>query len=105
VTQERGPPIPREGPACRREEHSVAVLELGATDRAPKHPHLVAEDGVLQLELRHAPTYGEHSEQANNHEVGEGSQSARMLPAIVNQSGTEFWTPTGIMLRREHSLA
>jgi hypothetical protein len=52
----------------------------------------VAEDGVLQLELRHAPT-SEHSEQSDSHEVGEGSQSARMLHAIVNQGGTEFWTP------------
>jgi hypothetical protein len=42
--QERGPQIPRQGPARRREEHPVAVLELGATDRAPEHPHLVAED-------------------------------------------------------------
>jgi hypothetical protein len=54
----------------------------------------VAEDGVLQLELRDAPTSGEHSHEANEHEIDERSQSASMLPTGVDQSGTEFWSPT-----------
>ena len=61
------------------------------SDRAAEHPHL-AEGGVLELELRDAPSVGEHSEQANEHEVGEGSQGARMLPATPDESGTEYWS-------------
>ena len=53
--QERGPPIPGEGSARRREERSIAVLHLRASDRPAEDLHLVAEDGVLELELGHAP--------------------------------------------------
>src|ERR687897_627024 len=72
---ERGPSVPRQRPARRGEERPVAVLQLWTPDRAAEHPHLVAEGGVLELELRDAPSVGEHSEQANEHEVGEGSQA------------------------------
>jgi hypothetical protein len=58
----------------------------------------VAEDGVHQLELRDAPTSGEHSHEANEHEIDEGSQGASMLPTGVDQSGTEFWSPTRIVV-------
>ena len=91
---ERGPSVPRQRPARRGEERPVAVLQLWTPDRAAEHPHLVAEGGVLKLELRDAPSVGEQSEQANEHEVGEGSQGARMLPATLNESGTEYWSPT-----------
>ncbi len=36
----------------------------------------MTEDGVLELELRHAPTSGQDSDEADEHEVGEGSQGA-----------------------------
>ncbi len=52
----------------------------------------MADDGVLQLELGHAPPSREDSDEPNEHQVGEGSQDARMLPASVNQTGTESWT-------------
>src|SRR5918994_6101250 len=94
VTVPPGASVPRQRPARRGEERPVAVLQLWTPDRAAEHPHLVAEGGVLELELRDAPSVGEHSEQANEHEVGEGSQGARMLPATLNESGTEYWSPT-----------
>jgi hypothetical protein len=53
----------------------------------------VAKGGVLELELRHAPPSGEHCDHADEHEVAEGSQGARMLPTSVNQSGIEFGAP------------
>ncbi len=43
----------------------------------------MTEGSVLELELRHAPLSGEHSEEADEHEVREGSQGAGMLPASV----------------------
>ncbi len=46
--------------------------------------HLVAQDGVLELELRHTPTSGEPSDETNEDEVDEGSQGAGMLPTSVN---------------------
>jgi hypothetical protein len=58
-----------------------------------EHPHLVAEGGVLELELRDAPSVGEHSEQANEHEVGEGSQGARMLPATLMRAEPSIGAP------------
>jgi hypothetical protein len=70
-------------------------LSSGAPDGPSEHLHLVPEDGVLELKLRHPPSSGQHPEEANEHEVGEGSQGARMLPTSVNQSRTEFWSPTG----------
>jgi hypothetical protein len=48
---ERGPTVPGGGPARRGGEPPVAVLELGAPNGAVEHPHLVAEHGVLELEL------------------------------------------------------
>jgi hypothetical protein len=47
----RGRLVPGEHPARRGEERPVAVLELWAADRAAEHLHLVAQHGVLQLEL------------------------------------------------------
>jgi hypothetical protein len=47
---------------------------------------MVTEAGVLELELRHAPTSGQDSDEANEHEVGEGSQGARCyLPASIKR--------------------
>jgi hypothetical protein len=70
-------PVPGEYPARHREEDSVAVLELGPTNRAPKHIHLVSKHGVLKLRLRDAPASGQYSHQAHGHDVGEGWQGAR----------------------------
>ncbi len=47
----------------------------------------MAEDGVLQLELRLAPAAGKRADETDEHEVNERSQGARMLPASVNQTG------------------
>ena len=87
---ERGPPVPGERPARSGEEPPVDLVELRTSDGAPEHHHLVAEDGVLQLELRHVSPAGEHSDKANEHEVDEGSQGARMLPASVNHREPSF---------------
>jgi hypothetical protein len=57
---ERGPPVPGQRPAHRGEEGPIPVAKLRPTDGAPEHLHLVAEDGVLKLQLRHAFTSGEH---------------------------------------------
>lgn len=54
----------------------------------------MAKDGVLELELRHAPAPREHSHEADEYKVDERCQDAVMLPTSVNQSGTEFWSPT-----------
>lgn len=70
---ERGPSIPNEGLARRREERPVAILELRASDRPAEDLHLVAEDCVLELELRHAPTPGEQTDETNQEEVRERS--------------------------------
>jgi hypothetical protein len=98
---ERGPTVPGEGPARRGEEPPVAVLELGAPNGAAEHPHLVAEHGVLELELRHAPTSGEPSDEANKDEVGEGSQGARDATDRRQSQVFEFWSPTSIGLLGE----
>jgi hypothetical protein len=52
--------------------------------------HPQAKGGVLELELRHAPTPREHSDEADECEVDERSQGAVMLPTSVNQSGPSF---------------
>src|SRR6266542_4509512 len=83
--QERGPTVPGEGPARRGEERPVSVFELRAAHRTAEHPYLVTEGSVLELE-RHAPPSGEHSEEADEHEVREGSQGAGMLPASVKSA-------------------
>lgn len=48
---ERGPTVSGERPARRGEERPVAISKLGAADRAAENLHLVAEHGVLELEL------------------------------------------------------
>jgi hypothetical protein len=83
--QERGPTVPGEGPARRREERPIGVLQVRASDRAAENLHLVAEDGVLELELGNAPPSGEHADPADEHEVDEGSQGPRMLHASVSR--------------------
>ena len=56
---ERGPTIAGQRPARRGEERPIVVFEVGAAHRTAKNSYLVAKDGVLELELRHAPTSGE----------------------------------------------
>jgi hypothetical protein len=73
-----------EHPARRGEERPIPAAKLRPADRTSEHLHLVAEDGVLELELRHAPTSGEPSDETNEDEVDEGSQGAGMLPTSVN---------------------
>jgi hypothetical protein len=92
--QERGPTVPGEGPARRREERPIGVLQVRASDRPAENLHLVAEDGVLELELGHAPPSGEHADPADEHEVDEGSQGPRMLHASVSRPN-RVWTLTG----------
>jgi len=101
---ERGPTVPAERPTRRGEERPVSVFELRAARRTAKHPYLVTKGSVFELELRHAPLSGEHSDQADEHEVAEGSQGAGMLPASVKgaepnfgppQDESEFWHPSG----------
>ena len=74
---------------------SIPVAKFRTVDSPSEDLHLVAEDGVLQLELRDVPTSGEHSHEANEHQIDEGSQGASMLPTGVDQGGTEFWSPAG----------
>src|SRR6266508_3125494 len=74
---EGGPALSGERPARCREERPVTVLQLGAPEGAAQDLHLVAEDRVLQLELRHAPVSGEHPDEADEHEVEERSHGAR----------------------------
>ena len=90
---ERGPSVPREGTTRRREEHPIAVLQFRAPDGPPEDFHLMAENGVLELELRHAPPAGEHSHHADEHEVDEGSHGPRMLPTGAIQGGPSFGPP------------
>jgi hypothetical protein len=84
VVRSEGPMVSGERPARCGEERPVPVAKFGPADRTSEHSHLVAEDGVLELELGHAPASGEASHATNEHEVDEGSQSERMLPASVN---------------------
>jgi hypothetical protein len=44
-------------------------------------------NGVLNLELQHAPASGEHPNQANEHEVDEGSRGA--TDAICQSQSSE----------------
>jgi len=74
---EGAPALSRQSPARRREERPVTVPQLRAPDGAAQDLHLVAEDRILQLKLRRAPTSGEHSDEANEHEVDERSHGAR----------------------------
>jgi hypothetical protein len=48
---EPGPTVPGEGPARHREERPIPVTKLRAPDRPAEDLHLVAEYGVLELEL------------------------------------------------------
>ena len=91
---ERGPTVPRERPARRREERPIPVAKLRPADRSSEHLHLVTEDGVLELQLRHTATPGERSDEADEHEVGEGSQGATDGTTNINKDGTEFWSLT-----------
>lgn len=83
---ERGPSVPGEGPARRREEHPIPVAKLRPADRPSEHIHLVAEHGVLELELGHAPPSGEQTDETNQEEVCERSQGARDATDRVNQA-------------------
>jgi hypothetical protein len=53
--------------AAARKARSVSFSSGRRT--VPQHPHLVAQDGVPELELRHAPASSEHPDEANEHEV------------------------------------
>lgn len=99
---ERGPSIPREGPARRREERPIPLPKVRPADRASEHLHLMAEDSVLELELGDTPTSSEHRDEANEDEVKERSQGARMLPTSVNQSRIPFWSPTAEIAFVDH---
>jgi hypothetical protein len=70
----RRPTVPGERSTRRGEERSVPVAKVRTPDRAPEHLHLVPEDRVLELELRHVSTPGKHPDEADKHEVEEGSQ-------------------------------
>jgi len=61
----------------RREEHPIPIAKLRPADRPSEHLHLVAEDGVLELELGDAPTSGERHDEPDERDVDEGSQGAR----------------------------
>ena len=78
---ERGPSIPGERSARRGEERSIPVAELRATHAPSEDPHLMAEHGVLELELGQTTASSERSNQPSEQEVQEGSQGPRMLPA------------------------
>jgi hypothetical protein len=56
---ERGPTVAGQRPARRGEERPIVVFELRAAHRAAKNSYLMAKNGVLELELRHAPTSSE----------------------------------------------
>jgi hypothetical protein len=73
------PPSPRCTPRCRAtgRRSRRCTKRPGAPNGAAEHPHLVAEHGVLEPEVRHAPTSGVPSDEANQDEVGEGPQGAR----------------------------
>jgi hypothetical protein len=92
---ERGPPVSGEGSARRGEERPVVVFELRASNRATEHPHLVAKHGVLELELRHAPTSGECSDEANQGKIDDGSQGAGDATYQRQSWRSEYWSPTG----------
>jgi hypothetical protein len=64
----------------------------------------VAEDGVLEMELGHAPSPGEHSDRAYEHEVDEGSQGSRMLPASAVTAEPSFGPPQAVnyVVKPEH---
>jgi hypothetical protein len=49
----------RDSTCSRRRESPIAVLELGASDRAAQHLHLVTKHDVLELQLRHGPASDE----------------------------------------------
>ena len=85
----------RESARLAAEERSIPMAELRTADRPSENVHLVAEHGVLELELRDAPRTGEHSHEAYEQEVDERSQGAKMLPASSTERRTEFWSPTG----------
>lgn len=90
---EQRPAVPAERSARRREERSIPIAKLRPANRPSEHLHLVAEDGVLELELGDAATSGERPDEANEDKVEEGSQSARMLPISVNQTRNRVLDP------------
>ncbi len=87
---ERGPSVPGEGTTRRREERPIAVLQFRAPNGPPENFHLMAENGVLELELGHAPPTCEHSDHADEHEVDEGSHGPRMLPTSAIRAEPSF---------------
>ena len=91
---ERRPTVSAERAARRGEEGPILVAKFRSPDRASEHLHLVAEDGVLELELRHAPTCGEHPDETDQHEVDERSQGVRDATCQRQSQGTEFWSST-----------
>src|SRR6266511_2617322 len=73
---ERRPPVSGKRPTRGGEERPVPVAKVRTRDRAAEHPHLVPEDCVLELELRHAPSSCHYPDETDKHEVEEGSQGA-----------------------------
>jgi hypothetical protein len=102
---ERCLPISGECPARRGKEGPIPVVKLRPTDRAAEHFHLVAKHGVLELELRGAPASGEQPDEANEHEVDEGSHGARMLPTGVNRARNRVLEPDRHESKRSTSLS
>jgi hypothetical protein len=90
---ERGPKFPAEHAARRCEERPVPVSELGPADRPSEHHQLVMKDGVLELELRHASTSSEQSDEADEHEVGQGSQGAMDATRPMHQPWNRILEP------------
>jgi hypothetical protein len=73
---ERGPPVPGEHPARRGEEHPIPVFELRSADGSAEHPHLVAQNCVLELELMDPSAPAQESDQPNEQEVDDRPQGA-----------------------------
>ena len=81
---------PAERPARGGKERSVAIPEIGAADPPPENPHLMAEHGVLKLELGHACASGKCSDQPDEHVVDEGSQGGDNATCRQRSGGAEF---------------
>ena len=98
--------VPGERAARGGKKHPIPIAKLRPADRASEHLHLVTEDGVLELELRDDPTPGEQPDEAQEHDVGQGSQGARDATYHrQSERNRVFWSPTGRLLTDRIALA
>jgi hypothetical protein len=88
----------RPDPTNALAEAMIAGLSALQADRAAKNSYLVAKNGVLELELRHAPSPVSRPTRRTSKKWVKDRKVRGMLPTRVNQAGNRVLEPRTLSL-------